>query len=486
MTDIDGGAEGPPAAHQPPARLRMGQIIRLSSLWFALQYFWAAQQLVVMPEMVRGYTTADNFGFMYGLIKSVGAVFVIATQLSIGFISDHAYSRLGRRRPFIIFGILSGCCAITWFMLAPGYWWLFAAYMAIEITVNIASVPFQSLLPDLVPAQQHARGGSVMGWMHMAGYFVGLVTVILAALCLHDPILGYRTVLLPLFVLLLVGSLLVLVLGIDEHGWAQVARDRLTGAVRTITLLPGWIVKFAATAPTLLGCMVHDYRKVELRSQPNFVLLRLSRFTVYLGYAAFIQYIKLHVKNNLEWQDWLTGLGVAPETAAGMADVAFAVIMLLFIIGGVIGTLVSAPLAERFGKKFVIGWGMVLAAVVDLPLVLTGNVWLAILCGIGIGIGWGAFIAADWAFACTLMPKQKAGSYMGIWDISTLLPQVISPALAGALYQIIYGMFATQPDDATAEALAYKWVITSLLVYFAIGLWVLRFVKAEHPARNAT
>jgi len=63
---------------------------------------------------------------------------------------------------------------------------------------------------------------------------------------------------------------------------------------------------------------------------------------------------------------------------------------------------------------------------------------------------------------------------------------VISPALAGALYQIIYGMFATQPDDATAEALAYKWVITSLLVYFAIGLWVLRFVKEEHPARNAT
>jgi len=480
-----GTAADSTAPHTPPARLTAGQILRLSSLWFALQFFWAAQQLVVMPEMVRAYSTADNFGFMYGLVKSIGAVFVMATQLSIGFISDHAYSKLGRRRPFIVFGIATGCCAITWFMLAPNYWWLFAGYLLIEITVNIASVPFQSLLPDLVPARQHARGGSVMGWMHMVGYFVGLITVILAALVLREPILGYRVVLLPLFIVLLVGSMLWLVFGIDEHGWAQVVRDKLIGAVRTIKLLPGTVIRFAATAPTLLGCMIHDYRKVELRSQPNFIFLWLSRFTVFLGYAAFIQYIKLHVKNNLAWQEWLVSLGVSAEVAGDLADVAFAVIMLLFIVGGVVGTLASAPLAERFGKKFVIGWGMVLAAVVDVPLVLTGNVWLAILCGIGIGIGWGAFIAADWAFACTLMPKQKAGSYMGIWDISTLLPQVLSPALAGALYQVIYGMFATQPDDAVAEALAYRWVITSLLVYFAIGLWVLRFVKEER-ATSAT
>ena len=77
------------------------------------------------------------------------------------------------------------------------------------------------------------------------------------------------------------------------------------------------------------------------------------------------------------------------------------------------------------------------------------------------------------------MPKQKAGSYMGIWDISTLLPQVISPVLAGVLYQIVYSALAKGPEDAHAEATAYKWILTSLLVYFAIGLFVLRYVKEE-------
>jgi MFS family permease len=480
MADTPGATETA-ATHSPPSHLSTGQIVRLSSLWFALQYFWASQQLVVMPEMVHAYAQPSNMGFLYGLIKSVGAIFVMATQLSVGFISDHAYSKLGRRRPFILFGITTGCAAICWFMLAPSYWWLFAGYILIEITINIASVPFQSLLPDLVPKAQHARAGSVMGWMHMAGYFFGLVTVILCGVFMQEAIRGYRLVLLPLFLILLIVFALWTVFSIDEHGWAQVAREKLLGAVRSIKLLPGTTIKFAATAPSLLGCMIHDYSKVKLRSQPNFVYLWLSRFTVFLGYAAFIQYIKLHVKSNLAWREWLVSLGIYEETALGMADVAFAVIMLLFIIGGIVGTILSAPLAERYGKKAVIGWGMVLAAVVDIPLVMTGNVWLAIVCGIGIGIGWGAFISADWAFACTLMPKQKAGSYMGIWDISTLLPQVISPALAGVLYQVVYAQVATGPQDTQAEAVAYKWVISSLLVYFAVGLWVLRYVKEERP-----
>lgn len=466
-------------------RLSLGQLLRLSALWFALQFFWASQQLVVMPEMVRAYSSADNFGFMYGLMKSVGALFVMATQLTVGFVSDHAYSKLGRRRPFVILGMATGCGAVVWFMLAPDYWWLFAGYMLLEITINVGSVPFQSLLPDLVPLRQHARAGGLMGVMHMAGYLVALVVVSIAALFFRDPILSYRLVLLPLFIVLLLGFTLLTVLGVDELRWVQTVRQKVKGTVRALRLLPGTVIKFAATAPTLLGCIVHDYRRVELRSQPNFVFLWLSRFTVFLGYAAFIQYIKLHVKNNLAWLEWLVSFGIPAEQARGMGDVAFAAIMVLFVVGGLVGNLLSAPLAERYGKKWVIGWGMVLAATVDVPLVLTGNVWVAIVCGVGIGIGWGAFIAADWAFACTLMPKQKAGSYMGIWDISTLLPQVISPVLAGTLYQIVYAALATRPEDLVAEAMAYRWVITSLLLYFAVGLWVLRFVKEERP-RPAT
>ncbi len=449
-----------------------------------MQFFWASQQLLVMPTMIKEFTTPETLGTMYGLIKSAGAVLVIMTQLTVGFISDHAYSKQGRRKPFIIFGMMSGCAAITLFMLAPNYWWLFAGYMLIEITINIASVPFQSLLPDLVPKEQHSRAGALMGRLHMVGYLVSLLVVIAAGVLLKDEILGYRTILLPAFIVLLGGFTLLTVLGVDEIGWLQNAREKLDGAVRTIRLMPGTVVKFAATAPSLFGCMVKDYLKVELRSKPTFVWLWVSRFIVYLGYAAFIQYIKLHVESNLDWHDWLTSLGVPADKADSMGMVAFAAIMILFILGGVVGTIASAPLAERYSKKWVIGWGMVLSALADIPLVLTSDVWVAVACGMCIGVGWGAFISADWAFACSLMPKGKAGTYMGIWDISTLLPQVISPVLAGAIYTAVYNAHKVMAEDPLAEATAYRYVITALPVYFVLGLWVLRYVKEERPCKT--
>jgi len=289
---------------------------------------------------------------------------------------------------------------------------------------------------------------------------------------------------LPAFIVLLGGFTLLTVLGVDEIGWLQNAREKLDGAVRTIRLMPGTVVKFAATAPSLLGCMVKDYLKIELRNKPNFVWLWISRFIVYLGYAAFIQYIKLHVESNLDWHDWLTSLGVPADSADSMGMVAFAAIMILFITGGVVGTIASAPLAERYSKKWVIGWGMVLSAIADIPLVLTSDVWVAIGCGMCIGVGWGAFISADWAFACSLMPKGKAGTYMGIWDISTLLPQVISPVLAGTIYTAVYSAFATVQNDVVAQAMAYRYVITALPVYFVIGLWMLRYVKEERITKG--
>jgi len=476
--------------------LNNGQLFRLCALWFALEFFWGSQQIAIMPDMVKAYTTDATIGFLYGLVKAAGAVCVMAVQLSVGFISDHSASRLGRRRPFILAGIVSGCAAITLFMLAPGYWWMFAAYLLVELTINIASIPFQSLLPDLVPEVQHAQAGSTMGLLHMLGYLVSSGVLTAAPFIAGDKLLAYRTVLLPVFIVLLLTFTAITVLGVDEFGWRQVALDKIVGKVRTLRILPGTAVRFAATAPTLLGCILNDYRKVELLAQRSLMFLWLSRFTVFLGYASFIQYAKLYIDSNLDWQGWLQGLGVPAASVADYALVAFGSIIACFVLGGLIGSLVAGPLAQRHGKKAVIGAGMILSALTTIPFILTRDFWFAVACGTCIGCGWGAFIAADWAFACTLMPKQKAGSYMGIWDVSTLLPQVISPVIAGLIYQLVYAAHAgggrlvftlgtegVPAKDPVSAALGFKCVILSLPVYFALGLLVLRHVK-EPPLQR--
>ena len=478
-----------PLSHTPPSRLALGQLIRISALWFGLEFFWISQQFIVMPERLKHFVPLAHVGGYYGLIKACGAVVVIATQLTVGFISDHSYSRLGRRRPFIIHGIVWGCAAIVFFIIAPTYWWLFAAYLLIEATINVASIPFQSLLPDLVPEQQHARAGALMGLMHMGGYLAGLCAIIALELVfagrditiLGDvKPLGYLY-LLATYLLILLGLAAVTVLGSDEQRWSQAVREPVSGALRSLRLLPGVVVKFVKTAPTLLGCILHDYRQVDLRGQPNFTWLAASRFMIYLGYQTFLTYLAYYVGANLDTASWLAGLGLGEKYAA----VALPAILLFFIIGGFAGNLLSAPLAETHGKKLTILLGMVLAGAMVVPLIFTHNVWVAVGCGSLMGCGWGAFISADWAFACTLMPKQKAGSYMGIWDVTTLLPQVLAPVVAAPIRDSIYNarvaQFITQLGEQAgqraAEASAHQWLYATIIVYFIVGLLLLRRVK---------
>lgn len=468
----------------------MAQLARLSALWFGLQFFWTSQQLIVMPERVRFFIAPDetaaqltHLGFYYGLIKAAGAVVVILTQLSVGFISDHAYSRLGRRRPFIVSGILSGLFAVSCFIFAPGYWWLFAAYILIEFTLNSAMVPFQSLLPDLVPERQHARAGSMMGLFDLGGTLVGLLSLLVMHLLFSgNTVQGYHLFLLPLYIVLLLALMLITVLGTDEHGWAQHARERIDGAVREVRLLPGVAARFAKTAPSLLGCMIADYRKLDLRSQPNFVWLALSRGAIFFGYATFIAYVSYYVQANLDGAGWLVSLGFSPDKAQSLQGIVTPSMLLFFILGGLLGNLLAAPLAERHGKKMVILWGMVLAGLMLLPLIFTSSVWVAVACGALLGVGWGAFLASDWAFACTLMPKTRTGAYMGLWGIMNLLPQVISPVVAGALRDPLFHYASSRGlAERPAEAFAHQWIFATIILYFLIGLALLSRVREARP-----
>jgi Na+/melibiose symporter-like transporter len=479
-------AASPP---HPPARLTAGQLARLSALWFGLQFFWVSQQMIVMPERVKHFAPIEHLGAYYGLVKACGALVVIATQLTTGFISDHAESRLGRRRPFIIHGILWGCAGVACFIFAPGYWWLFAAYLLIEATINVASVPFQSLLPDLVPESQHNQAGSQMGLMHLAGNLAGLLAVVAMKIVFAgkewqvfgDIKPGGYGLLLLAYLALLIGTAAIVVFGIDEQRWAQHAHAKLDGAVRTLRLLPGLMVRFARTAPTLLGCMVHDYRQVDLRRQPNFNWLAASRFTIFLGYQTFLTYVAYYVESNLDGAGWLASLGVSGEAAKQLAGAILPAVLTFFILGGLAGTLLSAPLAGRFRKKGVIGGGLVLAGVMVVPLIFTSNVWVAVGAGCLLGVGWGAFLAADWAFACTLMPKQRTGSFMGIWDVTTLLPQVLAPVIAAPIRDGIFNAGLARLGGRGADAFAIQWLYATIILYFIAGLALLARVREARP-----
>ena len=567
-------------AHTPPERLATVQLMRLSALWFGFQFFWTSNQLVVLPKKVRMFVlemhgNVDMLGLYRSLIDSVGAALVIFTQLTIGFISDHAESKLGRRRPFILFGVLTGLGGIVLFMLAPGYWWLFAAYMVIQFCLNVASVPFQSLLPDLVPEKQHSQAGALMGINHVGGQLVGLIAYIGMVVAFGDDLQrGWLSILLPAYVavLLLTGALVFF--GIDERGWMQGARRKVAESVATLRLrpfilfvvftilggiimfmiapgywwlfavfmvfqlcfnlanvqsqrllpfilfglltvlgcifmfllapgywwlftaylviqfcltvvsvpfqrlLPGTIVRYQRRTRTLLGTIARDYLAIDLRAHPNFLWLALSRFAMYFGYTTFLDWVAYYVEINLDGAGWLKSLGLGE----GLMGIVLPAMLVSFLLTALAGNLASAPLAKATSKKAVIAGGGTLAIVMFIPLIFTSNVWVAIGAGVLLGAGWGAFIAADWAFACTVMPKEMAGSFMGLWTVTGLLPQTLGPLVSGPVRDLVFNNAKAGMGAHGAEAFAHQVLFGLVIAYFVCGLLLLRKVREPRTA----
>lgn len=473
-----GSAPSPSPA--PPVLLTPAQLLRLSALWFGLQFFWTSQQLIVMPERVQAFVPAASLGMYYGLIKAGGAVMVILTQLSVGFLSDHTDSRLGRRRPWMIWGSGSGLVAITLFMLAPDFGWLFAAYLFLELALNTTTVAFQSLLPDLVPERQHSQAGGYMGLLDLGGNLFGFFSLIaMNLLYKQDHLTGYREFLLPLYLGVLAVLALVNILGIDELGWRQHAQERIAGTVCRLRMLPGAVVSYSAAYSNVFVAMVREYLAIDLRRYPNFSWLAASRFVIYFSYQTFTAYVAYYVKYNLDGAGFLMSLGMDAAAAESYRGLVLPIMLTFFILGGVAGSLLSAPLARRIGKRAVILWGLVLTTAMSVPLIFVSNVWLAVAAGTVLGVGWGAFLASDWAYACSLMPKGQVGSFMGLWALTSLLPQVLAPVMAGVLRDWIYNTRLAELGDHLAWAQANRTVFASMVIYFVLGMLVLRKVSDD-------
>jgi MFS-type transporter involved in bile tolerance (Atg22 family) len=212
---------------------------------------------------------------------------------------------------------------------------------------------------------------------------------------------------------------------------------------------------------------IRGFFRYDFRQSPDFLKLMLSRTCILFGYYTFIFFIYRFAKTNL-------GVGEHRELAA--------VLLAAIIVGAVAGNVIGGKLSDQIGKRRVIYGGMAVSIALMIPLIFARHIHEALCYGLFLGVGWGAFIAADWAFAFTLIPKERTARYMGLWDLTALAPQMVAPLLAGIardrLLPILPG------GGMAAEAEAYRFIFSFAILYFIAGLIVLGFV--HEPGKQET
>lgn len=329
-----------------------------------------------------------------GFITGAGALFVMLTSPFMGIWSDRTRTVLGRRRPFMIGGMLVGILSLVVMGIATDVWILGLGWILAQWGWGTALSNLQISTADRLPESQR---GKVAGLTSFSTQIAPVFGVVLAQFFTADPLLLF---LVPgavgvVFVLLFVTL-------VHEDDSRSLPKDPVT-------------------VGRLLAKYVYDPRK-----HPDFSWNWLARFFFYTGITLNTTYTAFFFADRL---------GITVDAVAGIIATLSLAGVLAITLGAVGGGFLSDKLRRR--RLFVMLGGLIMAAGMvlqafapDLTLLIAGS----ILSSIGLGL----FAAVDQALLLDVLPEREtdAGRFMGITGFATAIPQSVAPLLASGILLI--------------------------------------------------
>lgn len=408
-------------------RVPFAELLALGVFWYAMSFQWGALLTVVLPAEVLRFAPESQKGLYLGGLFAGGAAMAMIVSPVAGALSDRSTLPLGRRRPFVIAGVLVDCAALVAMRYAPSYGALVAAFLAAQLAMNFSGGAFNGLIPDRIPSAQRGAASGVMGFMLMMG------TITAALVAGRQVGRGATSSVYWIIAAVVLISTALMVFGIAEVPF----RVRLPWGWRTF-LRSFWI---------------------DPRRYPDFAWVFATRGLVMLGFYTLISFLQFFIKDTLQ---------LSREQAAQATGTLSAVT----IASGTVVALVAGWASDRIGRKGIVSAAGLFLALTSVGLLLRPP--YAALVGIAalFGIGYGAYTSVDWALAVDVLPSSaSAAKDLGIWAIANTLPQVLAPALAGPILDAF---------NRQTPALGYTVVFSAAIVYVVLGslfVWQIRGVR---------
>jgi len=367
-------------------RLGLRHQLLLSAYWFSLSFQGGALLGVAIPAHILGLTSNGNKVWVLGLLGGFSSLVLMVAQPIAGTLSDLSSTRWGRRRSFLVSGAAVNVMGLALMIAAHNLTLLFAGFMITSFGEAVSSASYQAYLPDHVPKEQYGEASGYVGAMVMLGT---LVSFGVAGLVVQPRAAA------PFY---MVTALVV-----------------AAGAVLTAIAIP------EPPAPTRPVGARASWREMWVAPfrHPNFVLVFVTRALMMLALYALFTFVEYYVRDVIHVTRFVQGAALV----AGVATLAA-------LFGGVF----TGWLSDRIGRKLIVSGASVLMASALTVLAFVHSLSVLLVVGIVFGIALGAFSAVDWALAMDVLPDRAfVAKDLGIWGISTSLPQTIAPFVGGAV-----------------------------------------------------
>lgn len=412
--------EQPIPAVESALRIPHSALLTLNLFWFANNVHWGALLSVILPSQVD--KLFGNKELNFPLVVAGGTVAAVIVHPLAGALSDRTTARLGRRRPWLLWGTLPNLIGLGLLAVAPSVPLLALAFLVVQVANNAVNAPWSAIIADRVPLAQR---GAASGWNGLLTV-LGTVTGAVAAGVLVNkdrPLDAYR------------GQLLV--------AYGLIAAVQLAVVLATAWLVPE--TPLAARRPFRLADLARTYWVTPGTSR-DFFWVCLTRLMVSQGIYSVFFFLQYYFEDVL---------GLPGERTVGtqfLPAVMLAALTTVYVAGS---------LSDRVGRKPLVYLSGAVMSVVCFAFILVQHPLAVPICGVLFGIGYGAYTSVDWALACDVLPDhEEYGRDMGIWAVTGILPQVVGIVLGG----LTLAFFKSFPNH-----LGYTLLFCLTLVWFCLG-----------------
>jgi len=386
---------------KPPLTKR--QIANMSVGLLGIQFGWGLQN----ANMSAIYEKLGATPSLIPLLWLAGPVSALLAHPIIGFMSDRTWSRLGRRRPFLLGGAICSSIALFFMPTSPVLWIAATLLWVQDLSINSTMEPFRPFIADKLGDSQRTLGFAVQSFFIGVGAaFANVTPYILRYL----GVTGVTSTGIPHTVkyafqfgaCFFLATVLWTVITSKEYPPEDLKalRERQR-ASRGL----GWVKEFFSN----VGKMPQTMRQ--------FALVQVfTWFGMFCMFMFFAPAIARHV----------FGAG-GPQSQGYNEGIEWGGVALgVYAVVSIGASLVLPRLVALTSRRFAHALCLACGGIGLLSIYLIQNQYLVLLTMIGVGIAWASIHAMPYAILSSAIPPERMGAFMGMFSFFIAVPGIIA------------------------------------------------------------
>ncbi|GAA0554068.1 maltose/moltooligosaccharide transporter [Rhizomicrobium palustre] len=398
----------------------------------------------------------------------------LLVQPLIGYLSDRTWTRLGRRRPYLLVGALLSSAALLIMPMSPALWVAAVMLWVLDASINTSMQPFRAFVGDQLDLSQRPTGYA------MQSFFIGVGAVVASALPWTFEKVGISntapagivpdTVRYSFFLgaLVLFVAVLWTVFSTREYPpeeleafqddapelAAEAHPNRARGLIWVLFGIAGLFAVYRAAIDKqlyLICAMVLIWGialLLQKKGKPSglfgTIMLNIETMPDTMKKLAPVQFFSWLALFSM----WIYTTSAVAETWFGSHDPSSAayneganwvgVLFAAYNGFAALASIIVPGIAKKIGLRWTHLANVWLGGLGLLSfLVIKDPVWL-IASMLGVGFAWASILSLPYAIVSDSVPAKTMGVYMGIFNFFIVIPQLVAASVLGFILKIAF------------------------------------------------